>query len=60
MTATFLGIKFAEQKSADKVISDKGVVTVMKSYSSSFNDSFIAAIARHRHRDREKKEPVPA
>ena len=53
-------IIFAERKSADKVISDKGVVTVMRIESSSFNDSFIAALAKHRHWGREKKEQVPA
>ncbi|MHB8102685.1 MAG: catalase [Methanosarcina sp.] len=53
-------IKFAGQKSTDKVVSDKGVVTVMKGDSSSFNDSFIVAIAKHRHWDREKKEHVSA
>ena len=53
-------IKFAGQESTDKVVSDKGVVTVMKGDSSSFNDSFIVAIAKHRHWDREKKEQVSA
>lgn len=53
-------IQFAGQKSADKVISDKGVVTSMKGDNSAFNDLFIAAIAKHRHWDREKKEQVPA
>lgn len=54
-------IKFAEQKSADKVVSDKGVVTSRSSMNiGSFNDSFITAIAKHRHWDREKKEQVPA
>jgi catalase len=53
-------IKFAGHESADKVVSDKGVVTAMRSDVSSFNDSFIAAIAKHRHWDREKKEQVPA
>ena len=52
-------IKFAGQESADKAVSDKGVVTP-HSDSGSFNDSFIAAIAKHRHWDREKKEQVPA
>ena len=48
-------------KSADKAVSDKGVVTaVNEGNMSSFNDSFIAAIAKHRHWDREKKEQVPA
>lgn len=53
-------IKYAGQESADKVSSDKGVVTAMKGDSGSFNDSFIAAIEKHRHWDREKKEQVPA
>jgi catalase len=53
-------VQFAGQESADKVISDKGVVTAMKGDSGSFNESFIAAIAKHRHWDREKKEQVPA
>ena len=53
-------IKLAGQESADKVVSDKGVVTAMKGNIGSFNDSFIAAIAKHRHWDREKKEQVPA
>ena len=54
-------IKFAGQKSADKVVSDKGVVTSgNRKDAGSFNDSFIAAIAKHRHWDREKKEQVPA
>ena len=53
-------IKFAGRESTDKVVSDKGVVTVMKGDSSSFNDSFIVAIAKHRHWDREKKEQVSA
>jgi len=54
-------INFAGQKSADKAVSDKGVVTSRDSKNiGSFNDSFIAAIAKHRHWDREKKEQVPA
>ena len=54
-------IKFAGPKSADKAVSDKGVVTAVNEGNiSSFNDSFIAAIAKHRHWDREKKEQVPA
>jgi catalase len=57
-------IQFSGQESTDKiipVISDKGVVTaVSESDRKSFNDSFIAAIAQHRHWDREKKEQVPA
>ena len=54
-------INFAGQKSADKAVSDKGVVTSGNSKNiGSFNDSFIAAIAKHRHWDREKKEQVPA
>jgi catalase len=53
-------IKYAGKESADKVISDKGVVTATKGDSGSFKDSFIAAIAKHRHWDREKKEQVPA
>ena len=53
-------IKYAGQESAGKVISDKGVVTSLRIQSSSFNDSFITAIAKHRHWDREKKEQVPA
>jgi catalase len=54
-------IKLAGQKSADQVVSDKGVVTIRKEGgSSSFNDAFISAIAKHRHWDREKKEQVPA
>ncbi|MPN42254.1 hypothetical protein SDC9_189810 [bioreactor metagenome] len=54
-------IKLAGQRSADKVVSDKGVVTVRNGgNNSSFNESFIAAIAQHRHWDREKKEQVPA
>lgn len=54
-------IKFAGQKSADKVVSDKGVVTSGKEGGSdSFNKSFIDAIAKHRYWDREKKEQVPA
>jgi catalase len=63
-TANLPDIQFASQESADKVIpaiSDKGVVTaVNKADMSSFNDSFIAAIAKHRHWDRGKKEQVPA
>lgn len=57
-------IQFAGQESADKiipVISDKGVVTaVSEGDRKSFNDSFVAAIAQHRHWDREKKEQIPA
>lgn len=54
-------IKLAGQRSADKVVSDKGVVTFRNGGgNSSFNDAFIAAIAQHRHWDREKKEQVPA
>ncbi len=53
-------IKFAGKKSTDIVISDKGVVTAMKSDNDSFNDYFIDSIAKHRHWDREKKEQVPA
>jgi catalase len=53
-------IKFTGQESTDKAISNKGVVTSMRGDSSSFTDSFIAAIAKHRHWDREKKEQVPA
>jgi catalase len=53
-------LKYSGQESADKVISDKGVVTSMKSDSGSFNDSFIVAIAKHRHWDREKTKQVPA
>ena len=54
-------IKFAGQKSADKVVSDKGVVTSGKEGGSdSFNKSFIDAIAKHRYWEREKKEHVPA
>jgi catalase len=53
-------IKYAGQESTDKAVSDKGVVTAMHSDNRSFNDSFIAAIAKHRHWDRENKEQVPA
>ena len=62
--ATLPDIRFAGHESADKVIpviSDKGIVTaVSESDRKSFNDSFITAIAKHRHWDREKKEQVPA
>ena len=54
-------IKFAGQKSGEKVVSDKGVVTCRNGGgTSSFNEAFIAAIANHRHWGREKKEQVPA
>ena len=54
-------IKCAGQKSGDKVISDKGVVTCRNSgIGNSFNEAFIKAIAMHRHWDRERKEQVPA
>jgi catalase len=58
--ANLLDIKYASKESADKVISDKGVVTAIKVNNGSFSDSFIAAIAKHRHWDREKKEQIPA
>ena len=48
------GIKFADESS--QVMSDKGVVTVNKPQGNGFNESFIAAIAQHRHWDREKKD----
>lgn len=57
-------IKLAGKESAGKkvsAISDKGVVTTVdKGDISSFNESFVEAIAKHRHWDREKKEQVPA
>jgi len=57
-------IQFAGKESADKeipLISDKGVVTAVNGEDrSAFNESFTAAIAKHRHWDREKKEQVPA
>ena len=60
LKANLPDIKYAGQESTDKAVSDKGIVTAMHSDSGSFNDSFIAAIAKHRHWDREKKEQVPA
>jgi catalase len=54
-------IKFAGNKSKNgKVVSDKGVVTASLEGMEAFNESFIEAIAKHRHWDREKKEQVPA
>ncbi|UWJ22290.1 Catalase [Methanosarcina mazei TMA] len=54
-------IKLAGKSSADKVVSDKGVVTARNEGDrSSFNESFTIAIAQHRHWNREKKEQVPA
>ena len=59
--ANFPDIKFAGKASADKAVSDKGVVTSRKEGGSdSFTTSFIDAIAKHRYWDREKKEQVPA
>ena len=54
-------IKLAGKSSADKVVSDKGVVTARNEGDrSSFNESFTIAIAQHRHWNREKKEQVTA
>jgi catalase len=54
-------IQFAGKGSKNgKVVSDKGVVTASNGDMESFTKSFIDAIAKHRHWDREKKEQVPA
>lgn len=54
-------IKLAGSRSKNgKVMSDKGVVTASNGDMEVFNKSFIDAIAKHRHWDREKKEQVPA
>lgn len=55
------GVKIAGKDSGEKVVSDKGVVSVHKA--SDLNDfikQFIDSIAKHRHWDREMKDQVPA
>ncbi|TGC09869.1 catalase [Methanolobus halotolerans] len=52
------GVEFAGD--GTDVVSDKGIVTVRDPMDGGFNESFIAAIAQHRHWDRESKMQVPA
>ncbi|MCC9135240.1 catalase [Pontibacter silvestris] len=58
--AEVIGIDFAD-KSSEKVISDKGVVTAGKEADADeFASQFIEAIKKHRHWNREEKSMVPS
>ena len=51
------GIDLADAKSADKVVSSRGVVTAQSaSKPRAFEQALIEAIAQHRHWDREEAE----
>ncbi len=55
------GVAFVDVGSGGEAVSEMGVVTCgSQGDVSSFAEQFKAAIARHRHWDREKKEQVPA
>ena len=58
--AFVLGVDFAD-KDSKKVVSNKGVVTAgIEANAEEFFDSFINAIKKHRHWDRQEKVMVPA
>ena len=58
--AFVLGVDFAD-KDSKKVVSSKGVVTAgIEANAEEFFDSFINAIKKHRHWDRQEKVMVPA
>lgn len=55
------GVRFANPEARGDLISEKGVVTTYNSENiNNFTNSFIDAIAKHRHWDRESKDQVPA
>jgi catalase len=55
------GVAFVDAGSGGEAVSEMGVVTCgSQGDVTSFTGQFKAAIARHRHWDREKKEQVPA
>ncbi|MBX2998838.1 MAG: catalase [Caldilineaceae bacterium] len=61
MEANIEGVIFAGPQTEEELVSNKGVVTSRNGTGSpQFVQSFIDAIAAHRHWDRETKERVPA
>jgi catalase len=60
-TSSIQGVSLAERGSPGMISSDEGVVTVWgKPDMSGFVRTFIDAVARHRHWQREEKKLVPA